>query len=429
METVSGPQTVSDSLVYRPRPSAVSGAKMRQNIPCYNLSTAGPGRVIMFNIPCGRRGQFLSPRASYFKFRVTSTVAAAAGGTQTPLDYSAHSFISRLEVYHGSNLLEQISEYHVLATLLKDITSGADNQLTVGNALEGVGATARVGEALVGINSTPDPDTPAVPRVFTIQLLSGLIGGLQEKYLPVGELVGDLRLELTLAPAGEAVITAAGIAPGWSVDQMELMLEYVELSDTATAMVNQQNAGGIFMSFDSFANYSSTIATNQSTMNVLIPARYSVLKTLLTSIRSDTNRLAQANKSISGRANLFGDAGEWYFSIGGKNIPATPVKSDTEAYAEMMKAQHALGSVSAPAMLTSATWRANTADGSYIIATDLEYLHGKSSRASNGVNTLAVNTHLIGRFNAATTVTHTVDTYAHYEGVLMIINGIAAVQI
>ncbi len=105
METVSSPQTVSDSLVYRPRPSAVSGAKMRQNIPFYNLSKAEPGRVIMFNIPCGRRGQFLSPRASYFKFRVTNTAAATAGGTPMPIDYSAHAFISRLELYHGSNLL------------------------------------------------------------------------------------------------------------------------------------------------------------------------------------------------------------------------------------------------------------------------------------------------------------------------------------
>ena len=56
--------TVSDSLVYAPRPSAVTGSKIRQNVPSYNLSEAGPGRVVMFNIPCGRRGQFLSPRAS-----------------------------------------------------------------------------------------------------------------------------------------------------------------------------------------------------------------------------------------------------------------------------------------------------------------------------------------------------------------------------
>ena len=65
----------------------------------------------------------------------------------------------------------------------------------------------------------------------------------------------------------------------------------------------------------------------------------------------------------------------------------------------------------------------------YVIAQDLEYLHGKSARASNGVNTLSVNTHLVGRLAAGTTVTHTIDTFAHYEGVLMIVNGIAQAQI
>ncbi len=106
---------------------------MRQNIPCYNLSQAGPGRVMMFAIPCGRRGQFLCPRASYLNFRVNNT-----GTTAFNLDYSAHAFISRLEVYHGSNLLERISDYNVLVHLLKDITSSLDHNVTVGSALEGI---------------------------------------------------------------------------------------------------------------------------------------------------------------------------------------------------------------------------------------------------------------------------------------------------
>ena len=77
--------------------------------------------------------------------------------------------------------------------------------------------------------------------VYSIQLLSGLIGGLQEKCLPIGELVGDLRLELTLAQTTEPF---NGANPNWSLTEMELMLETVELSDTATAMVAQHNASG-----------------------------------------------------------------------------------------------------------------------------------------------------------------------------------------
>lgn len=68
---------------------------------------------------------------------------------------------------------------------------------------------------------------------------------------------------------------------------MELMLEYVDLSDTASAMVAQQNQSGYYLCYDSFANYSSRLTSGATSMSILIPARYSVLKTLFTSIRSD----------------------------------------------------------------------------------------------------------------------------------------------
>ena len=426
MQNVTGPQTVSESIVYQPRPSAVSGAKIRQNVQSYNLSEAGPGRVVMFNIPCGRRGQFLSPRASYFKFRLNNY-----GTTTLTPDYSMHSIIQRLELYHGSSLLEQISEYNVLAHILKDISSGLDHHYSVGSALEGTSDdTARVGEPIAARVAAGPPIQPRT-RVFTIQLLSGLlglIGGLHEKYLPVGEMVGDLRLELTLANLNDPfTVPVATDVPNWSISEMEMILEYVELSDTATEMVAQQNPGGFMLSFDSFANYSSTLANGSFSTNTLIPARYSVLKTLFTSIRSDTNK-AVNTRTITDRENLFQDAREWYYSIGGKNMPATPVKTSAEAYGEMMKALHALGSVTSTTTLNFGSWTSD-AHTAYVIAQDLEYLHGKSARASNGVNTLSVNTHLVGRLAAATTVTHTVDTFAHYEGVLMIVNGIAQVQI
>ena len=140
MQNVTGPQTVSESIVYQPRPSAVSGAKIRQNVQCYNLSEAGPGRVIMFNIPCGRRGQFLSPRSSYLKFRVNNY-----GSSTLIPDYTVHSLIQRLELYHGSSLLEQISEYNVLAHVLKDIQSGLDQHSTIGFAMEGNNGVIRTG--------------------------------------------------------------------------------------------------------------------------------------------------------------------------------------------------------------------------------------------------------------------------------------------
>ena len=44
--------------------------------------------------------------------------------------------------------------------------------------------------------------------MFVVHLLSGLIGGLQDKYLPVGAMVSDLKLELALAGMNEPFTAA-----------------------------------------------------------------------------------------------------------------------------------------------------------------------------------------------------------------------------
>ena len=409
---------LSDSMVYTPRPNAVLGSKNRQNVPCYNQSVARPGSVIMFNIPCSRKGQYLSTRSSFLKLKVNNRSTAQAH----VLDFSAHRLISRLEVYHGSNLLEQISEYGVLATMLKDLQTGSDEFSTVASVLEGCDTPSlRSGTSI----------TTGTSRIFCLQLLSGVIGGLQSRYLPTGEMVGDLRLELTLADVNEPFVvggTTAADAANWDVSEMELILEYVELDSQAAMMISQQNPNGYMFSVDSFAHYASTIPANTQQVNILIPARFSVLKSLFSVVRKDADVSDKTKKSISGRENPISDSGEYYFSIGGKNFPATPVKSDTEALAEALKSIHTLGSSSSPSLISRSNWTATT-EGAYLMATDLERYHGKSSLASNGVSTLSVNSHLIARLRANNLSAQRVDTWAHHESLLMIVNGIASVQI
>ncbi len=53
---------LSDSLVYIPKPCAVSSSKARWNRPAYNKSIFSPGEVILLNIPTDRRGSFINTR-------------------------------------------------------------------------------------------------------------------------------------------------------------------------------------------------------------------------------------------------------------------------------------------------------------------------------------------------------------------------------
>ena len=79
--------------------------------------------------------------------------------------------------------------------------------------------------------------------MFCIPLLSKIVGVLQNKYLPTSDMsAGDLRLELTLANASNEIVGDA--ARTWTVDNVEIMLEYTHLAGDAARMVSQSNSGG-----------------------------------------------------------------------------------------------------------------------------------------------------------------------------------------
>ncbi len=62
------------------------------------------------------------------------------------------------------------------------------------------------------------------------------------------------------------------------------MLEYVELNSSAAQMISSQNSAGYAIIIHPFANYASTAAAGKNA-NILIPARYSSLKTLFSIFR------------------------------------------------------------------------------------------------------------------------------------------------
>ncbi len=105
---------------------------------------------------------------SYLKFKVHNTGTDVAHIIAS--DFNIASIFSRLQMYHGSNLLEQIHEYGLVVNLLHDMTGSIFSHITTSNLLEGQhGSTARTGEAIPGANAS---------RVFCIPLLSGIFGVL-----------------------------------------------------------------------------------------------------------------------------------------------------------------------------------------------------------------------------------------------------------
>mmetsp|Transcript_36540 Transcript_36540/g.86809 ORF Transcript_36540/g.86809 Transcript_36540/m.86809 type:complete len:452 (+) Transcript_36540:478-1833(+) len=433
---VTAPYTamsVSDALVYQPKPSAVSGHKFRSNLYPFNASSFNPGQTIMINVPTGRRGQYLNTRMSYLRFDVANT-------TEDRIlrpDYSISSIISRISIYHGSNLLEDIHEYGLLHSLWMDIAGDADALGTSGNVMEGVDAVP------FNRNGVQIPENGK--RTFCVPLLSGVIGVLMRKYLPVGAIIGDLRLEIVLAEpntgmvqvvddgAGDLIPPSTPTTNSWVVDRVELITETTELATDAAMMIEQANPNGYMISFDSFAHYTNNIAQGSQNVNALIPARFSSLKTLFSSMRYATTITNSAARSLSGKKNMFVTSaresrGQWYYSIGGKNMPATPVKNTTEAYAELQKALHAFGGANTTAIIRDDNWTQPDEGGTFVIAQDLEHIPHKSSVHESGVNTLAVDVYLLADFGSTAPFNIRLDTFAHHDALLVIQNGICSTR-
>jgi hypothetical protein len=88
---------------------------------------------------------------SYLKFRATNNGSNAAHTIAA--DFNTTSIISRLELYHGLNLLEQIPEYGLLVSLWHDTCGTSTAFGSTGNLLEGQSAgtsNPRTGETIAG---------------------------------------------------------------------------------------------------------------------------------------------------------------------------------------------------------------------------------------------------------------------------------------
>ena len=304
-----------------------------------------------------------------------------------------------------------------------------------------------------------------VTYTFCIPIMSGVVGTLMPKYLPVGALANDLRIELGIANFGQAFKTVAsydtetdgenfiGTGPGdislaaanmesthkFTIKNCELQLEYIEVASDVQQAIEAATGGQYVTSFDSFYHYETTLPQGSAGGTQMIGAKFSSIKTILTTFRdqfgqnrpsyaSITSRVnpfsTQSNRLGVGRAHLgFGskyrDGTGWQYQIGATQYPSKPVTSNEESWMECVKSQHAVAAQSRTGLFGNGSWnvsaRADKAgsatpskwyemarpSGSFFIAQNLESQSHKSHLAESGVNTLAQTMYLMTRMPSA----------------------------
>ena len=105
--------------------SAVARSSRVNIAPQNGTSTYNLGDTIILNLPT-RNNLVLASTESYLKFNVAVTSRAAANAFKFH-SCSAHRLIQRIRVFHGSNLLQDIDNYGLLAKMLFDLQLPTDN--------------------------------------------------------------------------------------------------------------------------------------------------------------------------------------------------------------------------------------------------------------------------------------------------------------
>ena len=150
---------------------------------------------------------------------------------------SAYAFFSRMDTLSGGQVLESVQNYGLLANTLIDLQMGSITAATSASVHLGMSSPAanNVDKTGLSIAATTTVD-------FAIPLaLNGIIGSNNRNLFPISK-VSDLRLEMTVESAAQAVVTTS-TAANWTILNPTLVLTYVDIDANMAREIESANGG------------------------------------------------------------------------------------------------------------------------------------------------------------------------------------------
>ena len=384
------------------------------NLSVYT-SSASTGDVF-FDLPSGSRSM-LNGESSFLTFDID--VQGAGGTTAASLSNgNAASVINLLEETIQNQTISTLNNYNVYANLIYDLQS-TTRQTTFCSVMNGAGSSHKQGAdfGAAGYNDTL--------RV-SIPLHSAVFGVGQENFLPC---VDGMRLRLSMAKTDDAIVAVGAAVLNYRLQNIALKLEYLDMTD---AMYRQllDEAGGVFkVHGQAVANFQTATAAS-SVQSLLIPARFSSVKSMFGCFRLSADIAASALKnSVGNRCNPL--IKDYTFNIDGKNINPTPVRVDGgagESIAELANCFNAVSSNEFTIAANATTYLqtdSSTLQGAYALGIVFEEHSTTGSGAIvGGIDTNSSNTYL-NITNTGAAGGYTCDFFAVYDLILSVdmING------
>ena len=472
------------NLKYGSKIESAVARSSRVNIQPQGASSYAANDTIIFNLPT-RNNLVMVPTESYLKFNIKFTSGAADNAFRWD-SCGAHGIIQRIRVFHGSNLLQDIDNYGLLAKMLFDMQQPTDAVYGKQNVLAGTRSDLAVrtptitplagvqtdASINVALAQTSAKNVSAVQSNSGERLLSAaggnaliastastdvytyclnlvsLVGSLcSSSYIPLFAMTSaPLRVEIQLVanPVNACAALTGALANTFDLSNCEYVANMIELGDSAMQTI-YSSLGGEPLQYvvPDFRDYqfSQTLGTARTQVAFPIPAKFTSLKALFVTMR-DKGTGAITFFPYSSVSLGFN---EYYFRLGPTTLPSKSPTTLPECFAEAIKAIGSIGDINYQPSIDKVSYQLATSSalddvatvnqtsivnsGSFYIGLDLEnYASADKSSIFSGYNSNNDDCFAFITLTPTAGVTVRFDSFANFDTVVVCENGTSYVK-
>ena len=463
------------NLKYGSRIESQMARATKNNIsPQNGTGPYGLGDTIIINVPT-RNNLVLSTTESYLKFNLQVTNTSGNPASFRFDSCGAHGIISRIRIFHGSNLLQDISEYGLLSKFLFDMqvsydgTIGkysvlagtrADQALTLPTSAPPANAGSSTAQIDTSINTALAPlsnakvsfntvnsgeflgtvnnNASTTSRTYCLNLIS-LIGTLcSSQYLPLFAMTSSpLRVEIQLVDAIQKAICCNGTAT-IAVSNVEYIGSFIELSDEAVGMIYSSLQGqSLQLCVPDYRNYQYNQQLTNGTasqINFSIPAKFSSLKSIYATCRDQGTGAFSYFPFSSVNKGLV----DYYFRVGATIMPTKSPNTLPEMFSELLKSVGSMSDLNHHPAIDFPTYSildslqnghttSTVSSASWYLGIDLEsYSNSDKSQIFQGYNSNTDDIFLVLNYSGAGSTSNCrYDAFALFDSVVVFENNTA----
>jgi len=304
----------------------------------------GPSSQIQVDL--GNSG-FLDPASLYFRYKITYTTQALAGGLAVPAT-PAYVPFQRFETLVNSTSVEQINNYNVVANMLTNLRlSVADKygQPGLGYEVVALPSTTAVPsiEQLDGFTSSNATTATTVTRFYSAPL-HGLLSS-SEKLIPLF-LLNNIRLIFSLDTVSNiqsALVAQSTAITDYSISNFEIVYNVVDFGVEIQNEIIMMNPKIRLKSQSFFTGMQQLASGASGTQNFVYNARYASVKSAFL-ICGGGNAAISASRLYDAYDITSGN-GDYQLSIGSNLYPQKSLSTINSRSGLLTELRRAMGSI------------------------------------------------------------------------------------